>query len=221
MSCEHVHIVLLRRPKSAKEDPRESRSDPFWEFGSFGCTGCHGGNILHPRNADEIAGGRLAFAQGGDNGFRLVYLTPAVTVHPGGRPRRTDAFHPQRRQYSSTEILKILAPYVSRETWRVLGVTELDLFIPILTFVFGEARLGGRGAVVSLRRLRQEFYGMPADPEILAARLLKESLHELGHTLGLRHCSAYRCAMSSSHAVESIDLKDAEFCARCRPALDL
>jgi len=132
----------------------------------------------------------------------------------------SSAFHPQRRQYSSTEILKRLATYRSSETWRVLGVTELDLFIPILTFVFGEAQLGGRGAVVSLRRLRQEFYGMPADPEILAARLLKESLHELGHTLGLRHCPAYRCAMSSSHAVESIDLKVAEFCARCRPALE-
>ena len=133
----------------------------------------------------------------------------------------SSAFSPQRRQYNSTEILKMLAPYVSPENWRVLGVTELDLFIPILTFVFGEARLDGRDAVVSSRRLRQEFYGMPADPEILAARLLKESLHELGHTLGLRHCPAYHCAMSSSHAVESIDLKEAEFCARCLPALDL
>ena len=133
----------------------------------------------------------------------------------------SSAFHPQRRQYSSTEILKRLAPYMSSETWQVLGVTELDLFIPILTFVFGEAQLGGRGAVVSLRRLRQEFYGMPADPEILTARLLKESLHELGHTLGLRHCLAYRCAMSSSHAVESIDLKEAEFCATCLRALSL
>ncbi len=131
------------------------------------------------------------------------------------------AFSPQRRQYNSTEILKILAPYASPETWRVLGVSELDLFIPILTFVFGEARMGGRDAVVSLRRLRQEFYGLPADPESLAARLLKESLHELGHTLGLRHCPAFRCAMSASHAVETIDLKEAAFCARCLPALDL
>jgi archaemetzincin len=140
---------------------------------------------------------------------------------PGRAVDASSAFHPQRRQYNSTEILKILAPYGSRETWRVLGVTEPDLFIPILTFVFGEARLSGRDAVVSLRRLRQEFYGMPADPEILAARLLKESLHELGHTLGLRHCPAYRCAMSSSHAVESIDLKQAEFCASCLAALEL
>jgi archaemetzincin len=133
----------------------------------------------------------------------------------------SSAFHPQRRQYNSTEILKMLAPCVSPEPWRVLGVTELDLFIPILTFVFGEAQLGGRDAVVSLRRLRQEFYGMSADPDVLATRLLKESLHELGHTLGLRHCLAYRCAMSSSHAVERIDLKETEFCARCRQVLDL
>lgn len=131
------------------------------------------------------------------------------------------AFNPQRRQYASTEILKQLAPHLSADTWRVLGVTELDLFIPVLTFVFGEAQLGGRAALVSLRRLRQEFYGMPPDPELLEARLLKESMHELGHTLGLHHCSAYRCAMSSSHAVESIDLKEADFCARCRPALPL
>jgi archaemetzincin len=133
----------------------------------------------------------------------------------------SSAFNPQRRQYNSTEILKILAPYASRETWRVLMVTELDLFIPILTFVFGEAQLGGRCAVVSLRRLRQEFYGMPADPDLLTARLLKEALHELGHTLGRRHCPVYRCAMSSSNAVESIDLKQAEFCAACRAALEL
>lgn len=130
------------------------------------------------------------------------------------------AFNPQRRQYSSTEVLKRLAAGDSGQAWRVLGVTELDLFMPVLTFVFGEAQLRGSAAVVSLRRLRQEFYGMPADAELLEARLLKESMHELGHTLGLRHCSAYQCVMSSSHAVESIDLKDAAFCPRCRTALD-
>jgi len=147
-------------------------------------------------------------------------LGVACSLH-GQAVEASSAFNPQRRQYASTEILQRLTPHVSTEIWRVLGVTELDLFIPVLTFVFGEAQLGGRCAVVSLRRLRQEFYGMPADPELLEARLLKESLHELGHTLGLRHCPAYRCAMSSSHAVESIDLKVAEFCPACLPALSL
>ena len=125
------------------------------------------------------------------------------------------AFNPLRGQFHSTEILKRLTDHASPQNWRVLGVTELDLFIPILTYVFGEAQLGGRCAVVSLHRLRQEFYGMPADPHILAARLLKESLHELGHTLGLRHCPDYRCVMSSSHAIENINLKLANFCPTC------
>jgi archaemetzincin len=147
-------------------------------------------------------------------------LGVACSLH-GQALDAASAFNPQRRQYSSTEVLRSLAPYVSTETWRVLGVTELDLFTPVLTFVFGEAQLGGGAAVVSLRRLRQEFYGMPPDPRLLEARLLKESMHELGHTLGLRHCPVFRCAMSPSHAVETIDLKEAEFCPACLPALSL
>jgi archaemetzincin len=96
-----------------------------------------------------------------------------------------------------------------------LGVTDLDLYIPVLTFVFGEAQLAGGRAVVSTLRLRQEFYGLPADPELLGERLLKEALHELGHTYGLRHCPDYTCVMSSSNGVERIDLKSAEFCPTC------
>jgi archaemetzincin len=91
----------------------------------------------------------------------------------------------------------------------------MDLYIPVLTFVFGEAQLSDGGAVVSAHRLRQEFYGMPTNPELLHERLLKESLHELGHTYGLRHCPDYTCVMSSSNAVERIDLKNAEFCPNC------
>ena len=91
----------------------------------------------------------------------------------------------------------------------------MDLYIPVLTFVFGEAQLADGGAVVSAHRLRQEFYGMPTDPELLHERLLKEALHELGHTYGLRHCPDYTCVMSSSNGVERIDLKGAEFCPTC------
>jgi archaemetzincin len=91
----------------------------------------------------------------------------------------------------------------------------MDLYIPVLTFVFGEAQLTNGGAVVSAHRLRQEFYGMPSDTELLQERLLKESLHELGHTYGLRHCPDYSCVMSSSNGVERIDLKGADFCPNC------
>ncbi len=100
-------------------------------------------------------------------------------------------------------------------SWRVLGVTEVDLYIPILTFVFGEAQLGGKFALVSAYRLRQEFYGLPADRDLLIDRLLKESVHELGHTVELTHCDDYRCVMAPSHAVEWIDLKESTFCRDC------
>lgn len=79
MEDPRVFIVLLRRPSRGKKHLGEMRSDPFWEFGSFGCTGCHRKNLLHPRNAQALVGHRLAFAQGGPSGFRLVFLTPSVT----------------------------------------------------------------------------------------------------------------------------------------------
>jgi len=131
-------------------------------------------------------------------------------------PDPPQAFNASRQQYYSTEILACLTSRDSPATARLLGVTAADLYIPILTFVFGEAQLEGRCAVVSTHRLRQEFYGLPPDPTLLSHRLLKEAVHELGHTLGLVHCDDYRCAMASSHAVESIDLKGTTFCEACR-----
>jgi len=78
MGDPKVVIVILRRPRT--NNPKEMRSDPFWEFGSFGCTGCHQKNILNPQKAYSLNGVRLAFAQGGYKGFRLVYLTPPIEV---------------------------------------------------------------------------------------------------------------------------------------------
>ena len=95
---------------------------------------------------------------------------------------------------------------------RVLGVTACDLYVPVLTFVFGEAQLDGNCAVVSTARLQEEFYGMPRREELHRERLVKEAAHELGHTFGLRHCADWRCVMSSSHGVERLDVKGAEFC---------
>ncbi len=129
------------------------------------------------------------------------------------------AFNPARGQYHSTEILRKLLDGRPTDSAKVLAVTELDLYIPVLTFVFGEAHLENGLALVSTHRLRQEFYGLPPEPALLAERLLKESLHELGHTYGLRHCLKYECVMSSSNAVERIDLKEAEFCPKCRDAV--
>lgn len=134
-------------------------------------------------------------------------------------PRPLDpeiAFHGERQQYHSSELLQQMQGYVSNKSWRVLGVTAVDLYIPVLTFVFGEAQMGGPCALVSLHRLREEFYGLAASPEILRERLLKESVHEIGHTLNLTHCDDYACAMAPSHAVEWIDLKKSLLCTNCR-----
>jgi archaemetzincin len=126
------------------------------------------------------------------------------------------AYHGERQQYHSSEILQAMQRLVTRESWRVLGVTGVDLYIPILTFVFGEAQIGGPCGLVSAHRLRQEFYGLPPDAEMLGQRLLKEAVHEIGHTLALTHCEDYQCAMAPSHAVEWIDLKDVSLCEACR-----
>jgi archaemetzincin len=125
------------------------------------------------------------------------------------------AFHGERRQHHSSKLLGEITKFAGPNTWRILGVTGTDLYIPILTFVFGEAQMGGPGCVVSYYRLRQEFYGLPHDPDLLRERLLKEAVHELGHTLDLTHCEDYRCAMSASHSVELIDLKENAFCGPC------
>jgi archaemetzincin len=134
------------------------------------------------------------------------------------RPETVDlsfALDAGRRQYYSTAILQRLERSSNPEA-RVLGVTAYDLFVPVLTFVFGEAQLDGNCAVVSTARLQEEFYGMPPRDELRRERLLKEAAHELGHTFGLRHCANWECVMASSHGVELLDVKSAEFCAACR-----
>jgi archaemetzincin len=126
------------------------------------------------------------------------------------------AFHPERGQYHSSELLRIMQSYAAEGSWRILGVTALDLYIPILTFVFGEAQMGGPCAVVSFHRLKQQFYGLPHDSGLLTERLVKEAVHEVGHTFDLTHCDDYSCAMAPSHAVEWIDLKERLLCSSCQ-----
>jgi archaemetzincin len=129
-----------------------------------------------------------------------------------------------RGQFYSTAILARLEEEHARlKSWRgrpvVLGVADVDLSLPIFTFVFGEARDNGPCAVISGHRLRQEFYGLPPDRPLFEERLLKMAVHELGHTLGLRHCAGYRCVMATSYSIERLDLKSLEFCAACKAQL--
>lgn len=77
-----VVFVMLRQPR--RSDPDEARTDPLWEFGSFGCTGCHRRNLMNPRKLSELNGVRLAFAQNGPLGIKLVHVTPPISVRYHG-----------------------------------------------------------------------------------------------------------------------------------------
>lgn len=126
-----------------------------------------------------------------------------------------EAFDAKRGQYKSVEIMKALARCAPSDAARILGVTEVDLAVPTLTFVFGQAQLDGPVAVMSLCRLRQDFYGLPGDEGVLRDRVVKEVLHELGHTFGLTHCAESKCVMSLATHIGLVDTKEERYCARC------
>jgi archaemetzincin len=131
-----------------------------------------------------------------------------------------DAFDVERLQYSSPVFMRALAARAQETGSRLLGITERDLFIPMLTFVYGQAQLNGPVALVSTARLRQEFYGFPGDDQLFSQRLRKEVAHETGHTLGLVHCPDKSCAMSLSTSILYVDRKNPGFCESCRRVLD-
>jgi archaemetzincin len=104
---------------------------------------------------------------------------------------------------------------------KTLGLFNVDLFIPILTFIFGQAFLGGRSGIVSLYRFNNERYGMTGDNQFLQDRFIKEVIHELGHTFGLIHCHNTACVMRSSNYVEDIDQKNQQLCPNCKAQIGI
>jgi archaemetzincin len=132
-----------------------------------------------------------------------------------GHDRPTDSFDARRQQHSSTRILKWLIESKPAHTNKVVGITDVDLFIPILTFVYGEAQLGGTAAVVSTARLLSDNGFLPLGDQ-LTSRLMKECVHELGHTFGLLHCQVPTCVMARSVNLGQVDVKQPELCHDCR-----
>ncbi len=130
------------------------------------------------------------------------------------------AFDPDRKQYYSTKILRFIVNSHGDDALRTIGITGVDLFIPILTYVFGEAQLDGKAAIVSGARLRQEYYGLKPDRRLYVERLFKEVMHELGHTFGLTHCELDNCVMRLSNTVAGVDKKTADFCRNHQDQLD-
>lgn len=130
-----------------------------------------------------------------------------------------NAYDESRAQYCSTALIALLLGRRREPGVRQIAIVDVDLFVPVLSFVFGEAQFGGDTAVVSTFRLSNEYYGIPPHAETHRARLAKELVHEIGHLFGLYHCRRFDCVMRSSTYAEEIDLKNATMCRECRDHL--
>ena len=129
------------------------------------------------------------------------------------------AFEPKRNQYHSTPILEQLDGAAPEEAVKVLALVEVDLFIPILTHVYGEAQLGGRACIVSTIRLNEGHSYLNMQEPFLS-RIVKEAIHELGHTFKLRHCQEHTCLMHYCRNEGDVDRKSDQLCRYCRILLD-
>lgn len=125
-----------------------------------------------------------------------------------GIPAPAQPNRPDTGQYSGEAMLAALP----EKEGRVLGIADLDLYTPGLNFIFGLADSVTHRAVISLPRLRETFYGKPADPALFTERAIKEAIHELGHTFGLSHCADPHCVMHFSNTLEETDFKTRDLC---------
>jgi archaemetzincin len=126
------------------------------------------------------------------------------------------AYNPERKQYHSSAILGKLSQIGPGGCDRALGIVDVDLYVPDLNFVFGEADVATKMAVIATKRLRPEYYGSAQDERLFLERTLKESVHELGHTYGLGHCPNNKCVMHFSNSLADTDIKSSSFCDSCR-----
>lgn len=147
------------------------------------------------------------------------FLLPVKTRE--GHLDLSEFYNPVRRQYDGFRLLKEVDSKFASASEKTIGLFDVDLFIPILTYIFGQAYLNGRVGIASLFRLRNERYGLKRDDKILLERFRKEVIHELGHAFGLIHCHDSICVMRSSTYVEDIDQKSQHMCVKCKKNLDL
>ena len=127
------------------------------------------------------------------------------------------AYDPGRDQYEASVILVEMMGSLPDGESKVLGIIDRDIYVPQLNFIFGLA--SSRTAIISITRLREEYYGLPANEELFKERFVKEAVHEIGHMFGLKHCANRNCVMHFSNSLEDTDIKDRRFCNKCRSLL--
>lgn len=133
-----------------------------------------------------------------------------------------NAFYaPTRRQYDANKLIRFLEEQSQTKALKTICLCKVDLFIPILTFIFGQAVYNGKTGIASVYRLKNEPYGMKSDEDLVLDRFRKVVIHELGHTFGLIHCQVPSCVMRSSTYVEDLDQKKVHLCNHCRNAINL
>jgi archaemetzincin len=154
---------------------------------------------------------------GVQQGLVKTFPDTACTIIKKVLPVPKLAFDKKRNQYSSSVILNEIRVFASQNEkfHGVLGVVDVDIFVPELNYVFGEAYTPGRAALISLWRLKPQFYGENSGADFFVLRALKESIHELGHTLGLPHCPRSLCVMHFSNSIFDTDKKQSLLCDQC------
>lgn len=155
--------------------------------------------------------------------LRMAFPKTHCVVINETLPVPKESFDKTRNQYRSDIILNVVHIYAEkrRDLDCVLGVVDVDIFAPNLNFVFGEAQCPGKAALISLWRLRPEFYGKNPNMELFVERSTKEAVHELGHTFGLGHCPNPYCVMHFSNSIFETDVKQSLFCNKCYPKIEI
>ncbi|MGQ9619202.1 MAG: archaemetzincin family Zn-dependent metalloprotease [Candidatus Aminicenantia bacterium] len=150
----------------------------------------------------------------------LKDVYPFVFVSKEVELNLDSAYNPIRRQFLSTPILLQLDKNKPKDAFMVLGIIDHDIYANGLNFIFGEAELAKKIAIISIKRLREDFYGKRENSLLLKVRALKEAVHELGHLFGISHCSNPLCVMFFSNSLLDTDRKLYKFCNSCRSKVE-
>ena len=161
--------------------------------------------------------------------FVILYLQSGLKVNFGWEVKLigefeipSQSYNRIRRQFHSTTILHhIKSQFKTDDCFIVLGITSVDLYVEGLNFVFGEAKPSDKVCIISIHRLRPEFYNDKPDMKIFERRILTEAIHEIGHLFNLRHCLNPNCVMFFSNSIIDTDRKGFLFCSKCQSKLGI